>query len=61
MNGGDIMPMNDAEYGRHIREQSRKYWLRYKAIQSLKDRELERIKFVVTETMIADEIKKQSK
>lgn len=32
--------MTDAEYGKKVREQSKKYWLRYKAIQTLKEEAL---------------------
>ena len=53
-------PMSDAEYGRHIREQSKKYWLRYRAVQALKDRWLEEHKVVFTEEQILAEMKKQA-
>ena len=54
--------LTDAEYGKHIREMNRKYALRFKAIQSLKDRKLTEAKIVITETEIQAEVKRlQSK
>jgi len=53
--------LNDAEYGKHIREQSKVYWLRFKAIQNLKNKKLAEAKIVLTEDEIKAEIAKSAK
>ena len=53
--------MNDAEYGAYIRGQSKKYWLRYKAKETLKNAKLAAAKIVITEAEIVAEMTKQAK
>jgi len=53
--------MNDAEYGKHIREQSKKYWVRFKAIQTLRDEAIAKAKIVISEEQIKAQIAKSSK
>jgi hypothetical protein len=53
--------MNNAEYGAYIREQSKKYWLRYKAKETLRNQKLAAAKIVITEAEIVAEMAKQAK
>ena len=52
--------MSDAEYGRKVREQSKKYWLRYKAIEALKTEQLPK-GWKPTEEQIKAQIAKDAK
>ena len=52
-----IKNMTDSEYGKHIREMNRKYWLRFKAIEALKADALAKAKITFTKEQIDAQVK----